>query len=244
VQSSTSVGVGVDAHGRTRLIDVHCEVPQLVRVTEASHHDEGQLQLHLVGGAAGPLGGDQWRLRLDLASHSSVRLRSVAASLAQPDPQGRPSVAHITAQLGRGAHLDAWPEPLVSVLGSHHTLDVCIDVAAEASLRWVDEVVLGRHDEPSGTVILRQRVVYDGAVVSVSHLTLGAEATKASFGAHGPYRVVVSAVGRFEGPSAVVVESGVRAVRCNLGGGWASWTAVAHQHAHLHEALAVLGLER
>lgn len=244
MRSFTSVGVGVDAHGRTRLIDVHCEAPQLVRATEPTGHDQRQLQLHLVGGAAGPLGGDQWGLHLDLAPNSTVCLRSVAASLAQPDPRGRPSVAHVRATLSRGAHLDAWPEPLVSVRGSHHTLDVVIDVAAEASLRWVDEVVLGRHDETPGTVILRQRVVHDERVVAVSHLTLGGEATTASFGAHGPYRVVASAVASFDGGPEVLVHPEVRAVRCPLGDGWATWTAVAYRHAHLREALAGLGLER
>lgn len=152
-------------------------------------------------------------------------------------------MAAVIATLGEGATLDAWPEPLVSVTGSHHTLDVQVDLAHDATVRWVDEVVMGRHEEPSGTVVLRQRITSAGRVVAVSHLTLG-EGAPRSFGANGPFRVAASAVGRCDEPSQVVVEEGVRAVRCQLGDGWSTWTAVATRHSPLRRGLATLGLER
>jgi urease accessory protein len=150
----------------------------------------------------------------------------------------------VCVQVGDGGALDAWPEPIVSVRGSHHTLDVALDVAADARLRWVDEVVLGRHDEPSGTVVLRQRLTQCGVVVAVSQLHLGGDDRAGSFGQHGPYRVVASAVGRFDGPSAVEVHDDGRAVRCALGDGWATWSAVGHGHGTVRRLLAAVGLER
>lgn len=223
---------------------LRCEVPQLVRVTHGADVDADVAQIHLVGGAAGPLGGDVWNVRLDLAARSRVRLRSVAASLAQPDPHGRPSTAVVQVRLDDAATLDAWPEPIVSVQGSHHTLEVTLDVGADTSLRWVDEVVLGRHGEPPGTVVLRQRLTQCGEVRVMSEMHLGQGAAGGSFGGHGPFRVVATAVGSFDGPSAVEVCDAGRAVRCDLGGGWATWSAVGHGHATVRRLLAALGLER
>jgi urease accessory protein len=245
VQSATAVRVGVDAQGISRVVDLRCEAPQLLRITEGGGDTPSPMaQLHVVGGAAGPLGGDALTLTMDLDPGAQVRLRSVAASLAQPDPLRRPSSSMVRVAVGAGAVLDAWPEPLVSVKGSHHTMDVTLDVASDARVRWVDEVVLGRHDEPGGTVVLRQRLTCGGRVVMVSETTLGSEAVERSHGANGPYRVVVSAVGPGEEPSAIWLGDDVRAVRCELGDGWSSWTAVGSHHVATRQALARLGLER
>lgn len=244
VQSATALRVGVDAAGRSRAVDLRCEVPQLLRLTEGAPAHPGALQVHLVGGAAGPLGGDRWDFDLSLAAGAQVRLRSVAASLAQPDPHGRPSQARVRVRLDQGAVLDAWPEPIVSVRGSHHTLDVALDVAADAGVRWVDEVVLGRHGEPSGTVVIRQRLEHDGRVVVAQELQLGGDRDGGSYGRHGPYRVVATAVGRFDGASAVEVQPQGRAVRCAVGDGWATWSAVGHSHMAVRQLLGLLGLDR
>lgn len=245
MKSATAVRVGVDAQGISRVVDLRCEAPQLLRITQGGGSaPKAMVQLHLVGGAAGPLGGDTWTLTMDLDAGAQVRLRSVAASLAQPDPQHRPSSSAVQVTVGAGAVLDAWPEPLVSVQGSHHTIDVNLDVASDARVRWVDEVVLGRHDEPGGTVVLRQRLICGGRVVTFGEITLGSGTVERSHGANGPYRVVVSAVGRSEEPSAVRLADDVRAVRCSLGDGWSSWTAVGSHHVAVRQALARLGLER
>lgn len=245
MQSATAVRVGVDACGISRVVDLRCEAPQLLRITEGGGDAANPMaQLHLVGGAAGPLGGDTWSLTMKLDPGAQVRLRSVAASLAQPDPQQRSSTSQVRVAVGAGAVLDAWSEPLVSVLGSHHTVDVTLDVARDARVRWVDEVVLGRHDEPGGTVVLRQRLTCGDHVVTMSEVTLGSTAAERSYGANGPFRVVVSAVGPGEEHSEVWQDSDVRAVRCALGGGWSSWTAMGSHHVAVRQALARLGLER
>ena len=217
----------------------------MLRVTDTVDPWSPTLQVHLVGGAAGPLGGDRWALDLDLEPGARVCLRSVAASLAQPDPHGRPSAATVRVRVGDGAVLDAWPEPIVSVRGSHHTLDVALDVERGGEVRWVDEVMLGRHDEVPGTLVLRQRLTEDGCVRAMSELHLGGDARAASFGQHGPFRVVITAVGRFDGPSrAELGDDGTRAVRCAIGGGWATWTGVGDGRGSVRRLLAELGLER
>lgn len=217
----------------------------MLRVTDAVDPRSPMLQVHLVGGAAGPLGGDRWALDVDLEPGARVCLRSVAASLAQPDPHGRPSAATVRVRAGAGAVLDAWPEPIVSVRGSHHTLDVALDVEQGGEVRWVDEVMLGRHDEVPGTLVLRQRLTEGGCVRVMSELHLGGDARATSFGQNGPFRVVITAVGRFDGPSRVELgDGGTRAVRCALGGGWATWTGVGDRRGPVRRVLAELGLDR
>lgn len=245
MDSATRLRVGVDAEGATRAVELRCEVPQLLRVTEAVGSGFPTLQVHLVGGAAGPLGGDRWALDLDLAAGSRVCLRSVAASMAQPDPHGRSSEAAVRVRVGAGAVLDAWPEPIVSVRGSHHTLDVALEVERDGDVRWVDEVILGRHGEVPGTVVLRQRLTEAGRVRVMSEVRLGGDPGAASFGQHGPFRAVITAVGRFDGPSGVVLgDGGARAVRCAVGEGWSTWTGVGDGRAPVWRLLAALGLER
>lgn len=244
MDSATHLTAAADARGITRAIGLRCEVPQLVRITDGAGAPDGALQVHLVGGAAGPLGGDRWSFQLHVAERAEVRLRSVAASLAQPDPHGRRSYASIGVRVGDGGVLDAWPEPIVSVVGSHHVLDVVIEAGDRATVRWVDEVVLGRHGEPSGTLVLRQRLTHCGVVVATTQLQMGGDRRSASFGQHGPFRVIASAIGRFDGPSAVRVHDDGRAVRCALGDGWATWSAVGHGHARVRRLLADVGLER
>ena len=59
---------------------MHCEAPLLVRVVSQSG---ASLELLLVGGAAGPLGGDRLRFSLTVGAGCNVVVRSVAAVLAR-----------------------------------------------------------------------------------------------------------------------------------------------------------------
>ena len=68
------------------------------------------LSLAMVGGAAGPLGGDRLRFRLELGCGARVALRSVAATMAQPGPRGEPSELRVELVVGADATLDWRPE--------------------------------------------------------------------------------------------------------------------------------------
>jgi len=71
--------------GRTRLVTLRSEPPILVRRTGPRHAD-GEVEVHLVGGAAGPLGGDRLRVEVTVGPGARLCVRTVAASLALPGP--------------------------------------------------------------------------------------------------------------------------------------------------------------
>ena len=158
------------------------EAPQLMRITEPSRPGT-PLTVHLVGCAAGPLGGDGSEFMLELLPGASLIVRSVAATLAQPGAQrevdvaNRPvSTARLTVRVGAGARLDWCPEPLIAVHGCNHRIVTTIDLEVGASLTWTDEVVAGRFGEESGTLWTRQRIRTCGVPVVDHELRVGAEA--------------------------------------------------------------------
>jgi urease accessory protein len=151
-------------------------------------------ELHLVNTAAGPLGGDQLRISLELRPGTRARLRSVAASVAQRG-DGTGSTHHLEVTVAEGAHLDGDLEPLVAAAGCDHTGSVTIHLAAGASVRWRDELVLGRTGERPGRCTSTLRIERDG--VPVLHHTV----STAQAGWDGP---AVTAGAKVVGQLAVV----------------------------------------
>ena len=130
--------------------------------------------VHLVGGAAGPLGGDDLVLDVTVGDGATLVVRGVAAMLAQPgvDPDERGRLS-IRATVGEGATLDWDPEPTILVAGCRLDLDVTIDAAADACVRWSEELVLGRSGEESGEVVARTRAVVGGRLALDHAMTVG-----------------------------------------------------------------------
>ena len=75
-----------DGRGGTRLAVLQGEVPLLPRRTGSA--GPGPVTVHLVGGAAGPLGGDDLHLAVRVGPGARLRLRSVAATVALPGRGG------------------------------------------------------------------------------------------------------------------------------------------------------------
>ncbi|MDX6744691.1 urease accessory protein UreD [Actinocorallia sp. A-T 12471] len=124
--------------GRTRLTRLRSDGPIALRETPDG--------VYLVGAAAGPLGGDRLRLDIEVGAGASLTIRSVATALAMPG-DGE-SVYTIDARVD--GHLDFAPEPTVAVRGCRHRAVTRIDLGPSATLRWLEELVLGRHNEPPG----------------------------------------------------------------------------------------------
>jgi urease accessory protein len=121
-------------------------------------------ELHLLGTAAGPLGGDRLRLTLELRPGVRATVRSVAAAVAQRG-DGSVSRHDVEVAVGADAHL-AWEvQPLVAAAGCHHEASATVRLAPGASVVWRDELVLGRSGEPPGRCTSTLRVVRDGGVV-------------------------------------------------------------------------------
>ena len=191
--------------------------------------------VHLVGSAAGPLGGDDLRLDVTVAAGARTSVRSVAASLAQPGPAGGPSRLDVAIDVGAGGALDWRTEPTILVRGCDHRAATTIALGAGATLAWREVVVLGRHGEDGGSLLQRLRVDLDGRPLVRNDLAVGPAWPDSQGPAGvGDARVIGTAVlvgtdvgagvGAGLGPDAVpgpdaTAPPGVRAARLALGAG-------------------------
>lgn len=162
MRAITTIEACVDSRGRTAARRLHCEVPLLVRVADTSGPE---LSLLLVNGAAGPIGGDHLRFRLEVGPSAHVKVRSVAASIAQPGPNGEPSLLEVELVVHDRATLDWAPEPIVSVCHSRHRSTIHLSASGSATVSVREGVSLGRHGETPGHLRLQQRVTVDGVDV-------------------------------------------------------------------------------
>jgi urease accessory protein len=119
--------------------------------------------VYLVSGAAGPLGGDQLALRIEVRAGARLRLRTVAAAVALPGRYGQESRLTVTATVGPGARLEYLPEPLVAADAARHRTEISVRLAADATLLLRDEVLLGRHGERGGACRTRLAADRDSA---------------------------------------------------------------------------------
>jgi len=142
------------AGGASRLPVLRSQAPLVLRRTPDA--------VYLVGGAAGPIGGDTLDLRIDVRDGATLRVRTAAASIALPGPDGAESVLTVTATVGPGAHLEYLPEPVVVAAGARHATILRVTLAEGASLLLRDELLLGRHGEAGGASRTSLLVDYGG----------------------------------------------------------------------------------
>ncbi len=127
-------------------------------------------QLCLVGSAAGPLAGDQVSLQLRLEPGARARLTSTGASLAQGN--GGFGRLRSCVELAEDAELIAEPAPVIACAGSTVRIELDLRLAATSTVHWRELLVLGRHDEPSGSAVLDWRVDRAGQPVLRQRLEL------------------------------------------------------------------------
>lgn len=135
----------LDERGLTRLTTLRSEPPLTLRATSDA--------LYLVSSAAGPLGGDDLALSIEVHHGAQLSIRSAAASVALPGPS--PSKVAVQATVGRGASLSWLPEPLIAAGECRHQMTAHVQLAGDAQFVWREELLLGRHDEAPGTVTSR-----------------------------------------------------------------------------------------
>jgi urease accessory protein len=157
-------------HGRTRLVVVRSAPPLLLRRTLGA--GDGT-EVHLVGGAAGPLGGDRLRLEVEVEPGADLCLRTVAASVALPGPDGSPSQMDVVAAVATGGRLAWLPEPLVAATGCRHAATGRVTLADGARLTWRDELVCGRYGEQPGDARVALAVTYGGRPLYQQELAVG-----------------------------------------------------------------------
>jgi urease accessory protein len=127
--------------------------------------------LYLVASGAGPVGGDDMHLDLDVGTGASLVVRSAAAVMALPGPTGASSSLRVHARVGGSLRWE--PEPTILVAGCDHHATSRIVLTACATLLWREVVVLGRHGEPTGSLLQRLHVDRDGAPLLRNELPIG-----------------------------------------------------------------------
>jgi urease accessory protein len=173
-----------DASGRTRLTRLRSDGPLALRQTADA--------VYLVGAAAGPLGGDELELDLEVGPGARLVIRSAATTLALPgDGESRFTVR---ARVGEGGHLDFGPEPTVAAAGCHHRAIGEVSLAEGATLRWHEELILGRYRERPGRHTSRIDVVLGGVPLLRHELRLDDPAIYRSGAVLGPATAAGSVV--------------------------------------------------
>ncbi|HET9171838.1 MAG TPA: urease accessory protein UreD [Actinospica sp.] len=158
--------------GSTRLTEMVGQAPLLLRQTHAQD-EAGAAHVHLVGGAAGPIGGDELRFDVRLGPRARAEVRSVAASIALPGPRPCESTLDITVRIEAGASLVWAPEPLIAAEGARHRTTVRVELAEDARLVWHERTLLGRHGERPGSTVTRLRVRRAGRILLDHALAAG-----------------------------------------------------------------------
>lgn len=151
---ATAAVEAVAAGGVTRLPVLASQVPLVLRRTPEA--------VYLIGGAAGPLGGDSLSLSVTVRAKAFLRLRTAAAAIALPGLDGRESVLRVSIAVEEGGRLEYLPEPVVVTDEARHATLVSVTLAAGASLVLRDEILLGRHGEAGGMARTDVQVSYAG----------------------------------------------------------------------------------
>jgi urease accessory protein len=154
ITASASIVAVAGPGGVTRLPVLVSQVPLVLRRTPDA--------VYVVGGAAGPIGGDELFLRISVGAGAFLRVRTAAAAITLPGPDGLESVLAVTVEVGAGGRFEYLPEPVVVSAGARHATIIAVTLAEGASLLLRDELLLGRHGEDGGAARTVLRVDYAG----------------------------------------------------------------------------------
>jgi urease accessory protein len=176
VKARARVVVESDGTGGSRLAVCYGEAPLLPRRTGPRGSSAGEgVEVHLVGGAAGPLSGDDLLVELEVGPGAWLRVRTVAATIVLGGRSG-PSRTTIRACVAAGGRLDWLPEPLVATAVCDHVARASVDLAEGAWLTWREELVCGRAGEDPGDLVQATEVRLDGRALSVQEQRVGPSA--------------------------------------------------------------------
>jgi urease accessory protein len=144
-----------------RLAHTRCEPPLTVKATMRG----GVLELLLVGSAASLLEGDDLTIDIEVSGGVPVVVRSVAAQVAHPCPNGGSTRQAIRLRMIDGARVYWAVEPLIIAAGAEHTNEFLADVDSQSACVIHDTMLLGRSAEsPQAAVVCAQMFVKHAGV--------------------------------------------------------------------------------
>jgi urease accessory protein len=130
----------------------------------------------VAAGAAGPVGGDQLTLDIDVGPGSALVLTDISPTLLLPGPHGRPSRSTTRVKVKDGATLVWLPEPLIAAANCNHFNDIRVELASTARLLIREELILGRCGEEPGSIQQRLQVRRGGQPLYHQNLHVGPDA--------------------------------------------------------------------
>ena len=131
-----------------RVVDLAVDPPLGAKVIDGP---DGPV-LYLVNTAASLLEGDDLFIDLRIRSQGRLNVRSVAAQVAHPCLSEGSTGLTVRVDVGVESALSWRPEPLILCAQSNHRSLVEVELSEDATLEWVDELVLGRSGEDAATV--------------------------------------------------------------------------------------------
>ena len=195
----------------------------------------------LASSAAAPVGGDELELNIAVGAGATAAVGSVSASMVWPSPDQAWSYSATKCTVAHGGHLELHLEPTISVAKSRHRATTTIELAHDATCSVVEELVLGRTNEPSGHIDLSVRVVRDGVPLIHHSEAFGPEVAGAlSSVSTGAARFVTMAlvVGDASGDSSTSVKADEAVAWLRLADDAVMVLAVSHERLPVDGLLA------
>ena len=154
--------------GSTALARLRGAAPLLPRPT-------GEGRVHLVGGAAGPLPGDELSLEVVVGPGATLVVGATGATVAHPgpDPEAPASTLAVRIDVAAGASLVWLGEPLIAAAGCRHTTVTEVTLAADARLLLRELLVPGRTAEAPGDAASELWVHRAGLPVLAQRVAVG-----------------------------------------------------------------------
>lgn len=222
MHSRVEIVADVAADGRTVLARLKAHGQLAVRRTAPG-------TVHLVGTAAGPLGGDALEVSVLVRSGARLSVTGVAATLALPGRAGGWAVSVLDLAVQDGARLDHALPPLVVCRRAQLRTTTRLSLAATAAAEITEQVMFGRHGERGGDWI--GRVVVDCDGLPLLRATQRSALLRAAPIGAGEVRALVSRLS--VGPG-IMTEAGTsgNAVTCPLAAGGVLVTSIGPDLSH------------
>ena len=151
MRSDTLLHVGRTTDHRTTIRDLRSETPiRLIPRRPAVPSHDGSITVRIVAAAAAPLGGDHLTLHVHVGTGAHLRLIGTGATLVLPGPAGDPSSSTVHVAIDAGGTLEYLPDETIVCTGADHHTALHVNLATDATLRYRETLILGRHNETPG----------------------------------------------------------------------------------------------
>lgn len=124
--------------------------------------DTVPLQVLISGSCAGPLGGDQYTVDIDVGAGAALEFTSATAAVALPSSDRQPSRITTHIHVDTGGRLIWAPQPTICGGDSRHHTTTIIELGQDAGLIYRETLLLGPHGMPPAEAVTHIRATLNG----------------------------------------------------------------------------------